>query len=201
MAPKDTKDVDRISPSVTVQVSAPDGQGRMTPLRALHADLLALSQEEREQAGNNLVVATAPDDLLRAGAQPEDSWMIRMLVRWGVQSQEACFAPCSAQLGDCSGPSSHLQQPEESAQADSGTTQRHLPHVVLQLCTMSPSPRYVTFASLQVLGHISSWQSPSQHHLLLPVAANLLVQAHVRQRGWSVKRIHRRSCVMPDRLL
>ena len=73
--------VDLMSPFVIVQVSAPDGQGRVTPLRALHADLLALSQEEREQAGSNLVVATAPDDLLRAGAQPEDSWMIRMLVR------------------------------------------------------------------------------------------------------------------------
>ena len=80
----------------------------MTPLRALHADLLALSQEEREQAGNNLVVATAPDDLLRAGAQPEDSWMIRMLVRQGCLTHVACLA----QLLDCMGLRLHLQQAE-----------------------------------------------------------------------------------------
>eukprot|EP00891_Asterochloris_glomerata_P008257 jgi/Astpho2/8257/fgenesh1_pg.00122_%23_30_t len=78
------------SGNIISAVSAPDGQGRMTPLRALHADLLALSQEEREQAGNNLVVATAPDDLLRAGAQPEDSWMIRMLM--GIDPNTGCVA-------------------------------------------------------------------------------------------------------------
>ena len=133
--------VDVIIPFVTVQVSAPDKRGKMTPLRALHADLLALSQEEREQAGNNLVVATAPDDLLHAGAQPEDSWTIRMLVRRGEASRQACLTClfCLAKPADCLGPSPHLHQPEGCARANSGTTFSIIPFQKgLHFCTDFP---------------------------------------------------------------